>query len=279
MVDCQRAAGQVVGTVCVLGLVVLTLTLTASVSAASSAPAKGSECDISSTVSTCFGDRDGTVIVRADKRHKGAAGQSGRPGRPATHRSSRTIDPALAACLDARAEAAAAGRAVPGEVGAICGVAAPPAPAAVVTPDQVLRAFRELPLYRGGIRTDPRNWTLVNLETYFWCGDVAGRTCALLGQGEQTVVLLGQPVRIRPRIVSYGWEFGDGAVQTVGGGQRATHVYRAVAPAAVRVTLTWTAEFSVGGGPFAAIGGTTTTTSPAVVLPVRQARPVLVGGG
>ena len=73
------------------------------------------------------------------------------------------------------------------------------------------RAFRELPLYRGEIRTDPGTFTLVNLETYFWCGDSAGRGCDVLGEGERTVTLLGQPVRIRPRIVAYGWDFGDGS--------------------------------------------------------------------
>jgi hypothetical protein len=56
-------------------------------------------------------------------------------------------------------------------------------------------------------------------------------------------------------------------------------VYRRPGTAAVRVTLTWTAEFAVAGQPFQPIAGTTTTTSPPLALPVRQARPVLVGGG
>lgn len=188
--------------------------------------------------------------------------------------SAQIVDPLVAACLDARAEAVARGGPVPAQIEALCGPAA-----AVVTQDQVLRAFRELPLYRGGIRTDPRNWTLVNLDTYFWCGDGAGRSCGLIGQAQQTVTLLGRPVRIRPRIVAYAWRFGDGAEQTVEGGARARHVYRRPATAAIQVTLTWTAEFSVDGQPFQPIVGTTTTTSPPLALPVRQARPVLVGGG
>lgn len=163
---------------------------------------------------------------------------------------------------------------MPAQVEALCGQAA-----AVVTQDLVLRAFRELPLYRGGIRTDPRNWTLVNLQTFFSCGDPAGRSCVLLGEGERTVVLLGRQVRIRPRIVSYRWQFGDGTERTVtAGGGRVGHVYRHPATAAVSVTLTWTAEFAVGGQPFQPIAGTTTTASPPLALPVRQARPVLVGG-
>jgi len=119
---------------------------------------------------------------------------------------------------------------------------------------------------------------LVNLDTYFWCADGAGRSCAELGQAEQTLTLLGRQIRIRPRIVSYSWSFGDGSTQQTTGEVRARHVYRAHTTASVTVTLTWTAVYSVGGGPFQPIAGTTTTTSPPLALPVRQARPVLIGG-
>ena len=142
--------------------------------------------------------------------------------------------------------------------------------------DQVLRAFRELPLYRGAIRTDPGLFTLVNLETYFWCADTAGRGCDLVGEGEQQVTLLGQPVRIRPRIVSYAWDFGDGAGDRVAAG-RAAHTYERAGTAAVTLTLTWTADYAVGGGGFQPIGDTTTTTSPPRALPVREAEAVVVG--
>jgi PKD domain len=179
----------------------------------------------------------------------------------------------VASCVDARADALAQGVPVPPQLDALCGEV----PA--VTPDLVLRAFRELPLYRGGINTDPRGWTLVNLETYFWCGDAAGRSCAAIGEAERTVTLLGRQVRVRPRIVAYRWHFGDGVEQTVAGGAgRVAHVYRRQGTVAVRVTLTWTADFAVPGQPFQPIAGTTTTTSPPLAFPVRQARPVLVGG-
>jgi hypothetical protein len=142
---------------------------------------------------------------------------------------------------------------------------------------EVLRAFEELPLYRGAIRTDPGAFTLVNLETFFWCADTAGRGCDLLGEGERTVTLLGQPVRIRPRIVSYDWDFGDGAGQQVGQG-RAAHTYAGAGTVTVTLTLTWTADYAVGGGGFQPVGGTTTTTSPARALPVQEAEAVIVGG-
>lgn len=193
---------------------------------------------------------------------------------------SGSVDPAavalVAACLDTRAEAVAQQVPVPARIEALCGATPTPTPA--VTQALVLRAFRELPLYRGLIHTDPRGWTLVNLDTYFWCADAAGRTCAEVGGAEQSVTLLGRQVRVRPRIVSYTWSYGDGTEETVTGAGRVAHVYRSRATAAVGVTLTWTADFAVAGQPFQPIAGTTTTTSPPLPLVVRAARPVLVGG-
>lgn len=178
-------------------------------------------------------------------------------------------------CRDASDNAVAAGGA-PVEVVALCrGFGA-----LVVAPsrEQVLRAFKELPLYRGAIRTDPEQFTLVNLETYFWCGDSAGRGCDLIGEGERQVTLLGQPVRIRPRILSYDWDFGDGTGADVAAG-RTAHTYEHAGDTDITLTLTWTADYALGGGAFQPIGDTTTTTSPARTLPVREAEAVIVGGG
>jgi hypothetical protein len=147
----------------------------------------------------------------------------------------------------------------------------------LITPGAVLQAFRELPLYRGAIRTDPDGWTLVNLDTYFWCADGAGASCADVGEPEKVVSLLGRQVRIRPHVTGYTWQFGDGTAETAGPG-RVAHVYTTKMTAVVTVTLTWSAEYAVGGGGFQPIGGTTTTTSPPLILPVREARPVLISG-
>ena len=143
------------------------------------------------------------------------------------------------------------------------------------SPEQIRRAFKELPLYRGAIRTDPPTFTLVNLETYFWCGDAAGRGCDVIGEGERTITLLGQRVRIRPRIVDYAWDFGDGTGQRFSGG-RAQHTYRHAETATVTLTLTWTADYALAGGAFQPIDDTTTTASPPRTLPVREAQAVLV---
>ena len=176
-------------------------------------------------------------------------------------------------CADANSDVAASGGASQAVVLLCRGlIALPVAPSR----EQVLSAFKELPLYRGVIQTDPRVATLVNLETYFWCGD-GGRTCDLIGEGERTVTLLGQPVRIRPRILSYEWNFGDGTAQQISAG-KATHTYAHAMTADITLTLTWTADYAVGTGAFQDIGATTTTTSPARALPVREAESVIITG-
>ena len=180
-----------------------------------------------------------------------------------------------ALCADATANAEASDGASQAIVD-LCGFAAVPA-AVAPSRTQVLRAFEELPLYRGAIRTDPIRSTLVNLETYFWCADTADRGCDLIGEGERRVTLLGQPVRIRPRILSYSWDFGDGSGDQVTAG-RAAHTYAHATEATVTLTLSWTADYAVGGGGFQPVGGTTTTTSPPRALPVREAEAVIVGG-
>ena len=137
---------------------------------------------------------------------------------------------------------------------------------------EVLGAFRELGLFRGVVRSDPGWGSFVRLETYFWCGD-ATRDCAAIGQGERTITLLGQAVRIRPRIVAYEWRFGDGGgVRT--SAARVAHTYDRTGAMPVSVTLTWTADYAVGGGGFRPVDGTTTTTSPVRVLPVQEAQAV-----
>ena len=142
----------------------------------------------------------------------------------------------------------------------------------------MLSAFRELPLHKGAIRTDPAAFTLVNLETYFWCADNAGRGCEAIGEAERQLILLGQPVRIRPKIISYTWSFGDGTSQQINTGT-AAHTYRHAGRVTITLTLTWTADYALGTGGYQPIDDTTTTTSPTRVLPVREAQTVIVGDG
>jgi hypothetical protein len=254
---------------CLRPLILITATL-ASLALPTAALA-GPPCSNPLTHKKCATAEDGEIHVGLGEKTRGHAGRTARPSNVP-----RTIDTwavmGAAFCADASANAAASGGA-PQAIVLLChGFAALP-----VAPSQgqVFTAFRELGLYRGAIRTDPVNSTLVNLETYFWCADVAGRGCDVVGEGERTVTLLGQPVRIRPRILAYAWDFGDGAGQEITAG-KAAHRYAHAATVEVTVTLTWTADYAVGGGAFQAIGDTTTTTSPVRALPVEEAEAVIV---
>jgi hypothetical protein len=221
----------------------------------------------------CEGLNHGEILLGSQETRPG----HDVPAQPAAYSKRAGRAQILAAfCRDVRANFGVNNGSVPPEVAPLCPFLPLGVPA-VITAGIVLRAFQELPLYRGAIRTDPEGWTLVNLDTYFWCADASGATCADLGEPEREVTLLGRQVRIRPHVTAYTWRFGDGATQTVTAGQ-AMHVYRSRLTATVTVTLTWSAEYSVGGGGFQPIGGTTTTTGAPLVLPVREARAVLVGG-
>lgn len=235
-----------------------------------------SPCTNPLTHKACAEARDGKVGVGRGERSRPRPSQvsSTQSGSARTRPEDTWAVMGAAFCADANSDVAASGGASQAVVLLCRGlIALPIAPSR----EQVLTAFRELPLYRGVIQTDPRTATLVNLETYFWCGD-GGRTCELIGEGERTVTLLGQPVRIRPRILSYRWDFGDGAGQEISAG-KAAHTYAHAMTATVTLTLTWTADYAVGTGAFQDIGDTTTTTSPARALPVREAESVIVPGG
>lgn len=231
------------------------------------ATAAPDECDPTGSWSACLGARNGKVSVSA-RSETSSVSVGGRRSK-AQQRKAATA----AFCRDATRNAGA-GLAASWEVQALCREFLP-LPRRLGEED-IRRAFEELPLYRGAIRTEPRLATLVNLETSFWCGDQLGRSCAVVGEGERRVNLLGRTVRIRPRIVGYSWAFGDGAVAESDG--RAAHTYRHAGEHTVTLTLTWTADYAVGDGAMQPIDDTTTTTSPPRVLPVREAQTVIVGG-
>ena len=232
-------------------------------------------CDNPLAHKVCAAAHDGNLRVGLRERIASdpkttKAGLSPRSGTTDTDTWNRM---GAAFCADAGAEAASAGG--PPPIEALCGLLPVAGAAAAPGRAEVLAAFRELGLYRGAVRSDPERVSFVNLETYFWCGE-GGATCAALGEGERTVTLLGQAVRIRPRIVGYEWRFGDGSSQRAAAG-RVAHTYGRAGAMAVEVTLTWTADYAVGGGGFRAIGGTTTTTSPVRLLPVQEAETVAGG--
>lgn len=151
-----------------------------------------------------------------------------------------------------------------------------------VTMAMIRQAFARTDFAKPAMLVQPKgNATLVGLPTYFQ----ASFPGAGYGPGEvNTVTLLGQQVRIRPRVVSYTFDHGDGTSTgptTSAGGPYptgdVTHTYEGQRTVQVRVTTVYGGDFSVDGGrTWSAINGTATVSGPGVSLRVLGARNQLV---
>jgi hypothetical protein len=147
----------------------------------------------------------------------------------------------------------------------------------------VQRAFRRLTFAHPRLHVQPEgNITLVNLPTYYqvtWPaegfepGEVA------------SVELLGRSVQLRPKAVSYTYDFGDGAStgptsdpggRYPDGGIR--HVYRDTAQVPVSAQVLYTGDYAVDGGAWEPIDLTVPVAGDAVTVQVKQARGQLEAG-
>jgi len=122
--------------------------------------------------------------------------------------------------------------------------------------------------------SQPPGGTVVNLPTLF-----ASNQPRTMGTRHFTVV--GFQVELNAR-ASWRWSFGDGSIldtTSPGGGwpdRSVSHVFRRAGAASVRVTSEWRGWFTVDGiGPFS-VQGPGVTQSSALVLPVHEARAMLV---
>jgi hypothetical protein len=131
----------------------------------------------------------------------------------------------------------------------------------------------------------PGGATLVNIQTLLWVNAPADQQLA-------TITLLGHQIGLRIHVQSVAWDFGDGHGTTTSGPERAYdpddgcntklcpgywgHIYTDTGPMTITATVTWTATFTVDGGPVQTIPGTVTGTRQTVTLTVKQARGVLV---
>lgn len=149
--------------------------------------------------------------------------------------------------------------------------AAPPQ----VTDAMVLAAFRRIPVPELRSISQPGDKTLVNFDTIFHA-DADGFS--------RTVTLLGRSVRLEIEPSSFRWEHGDGTVSTTstpGAAYPRKDVVHRYADAHVtvrhRVVVTWSAQWSLDGGPLRPVVGTVTTTGPSTPLRVAEAVPALSG--
>lgn len=144
------------------------------------------------------------------------------------------------------------------------------------TPDEVYRYFQTLPLPHLTAQIQPPGNALVGLPVIFFTTDATAQTF--------TVPIRGFAVVITAGATGFTWHTGDGTdVTSTGPGApyphaTVTHQYRAGTYTA-SLTTTWSATFTVNGGPAQQVPGTTTTDGPASSLTVLQAHPVLVAPG
>lgn len=167
-------------------------------------------------------------------------------------------------------------------LGFVCsGNGAPPTVAAAapappqVTDAMVLAAFRRVPVPELRSQSQPADKTLVNFDTIFFT-EAEPLT--------RTVTILGQTVRLEIEPSTFTWQHGDGTSATTsepGAPYPSKDVVHRYADAHVtvshRVVVTWTAQWSLNGGPLQPVDGTVTTTGPATPLRVAEASPSLSG--
>jgi hypothetical protein len=145
------------------------------------------------------------------------------------------------------------------------------------TPAQVqqaaIDAFSQL-LTTAQPTQQPGGGSLVNLPTLFATNTLQTQTF--------NETLLGVQVTLNVQ-ASWTWDFGDGTtlVSTVPGGQypdtSLSHVYLAADQYTIQLTTNWTGTFSMAGGAATVIpGGPIPRVSAPFVLPVHEARGVLV---
>jgi hypothetical protein len=154
-----------------------------------------------------------------------------------------------------------------------------PGPAGLSLAD-VRRAFRQVAFAKPRLASQPQGgWALVNLDTYY---GVAWPAVGVRPGQVATVRLLGHEVGIRPKIVEFEYDFGDGQRQrTVDPGGpypdgNVRHLYEQVGPVTIGVAAVYTADFSVDGGGFRGLDDTVRIAGPTRTLQVYQARAELV---
>ncbi|MDO7867628.1 hypothetical protein [Nocardioides jiangxiensis] len=148
-------------------------------------------------------------------------------------------------------------------------------------PSLVFQAFRRVPLPTSALRIQPPNGkTLVGLETIF-----STRATAFT----KTLTLLGKRVELRIRPTGFTWHHGDGTSQATDWAGKAwrngspdidgyiTHIYGHTATVHPSVTVTWSAQYRVGSGPWQEVDGTVTRQGPVATLTIVEGEPVLNG--
>jgi hypothetical protein len=156
-----------------------------------------------------------------------------------------------------------------------CGNNAPPPQQ--VTEYIVREQFQTLPLPRAALQHQPTWGALVNKKEIFYT--TAAR------HHDYPLNLLGHRVVLHAIVTNYTWSWGDGTADTSTTTPGApypsfavTHTYAKSGTCPVSVTLTYSATYSVDGGPAQQIEGTATIAGQPADVVVQSAHSVLVAG-
>jgi len=147
-----------------------------------------------------------------------------------------------------------------------------------VTEYIIREQFATLPLPKGQLKHEPAWGALVNKKEIFYTTAQRER--------DYPITLLGHHVVLHATVSNYTWSWGDASKPTTtdnpGGPYpdfAVSHTYTAPATCPVSVTLTYTATYSVDGGPEQDVPGTATIAGTPADVHVVTAHSVLVAGG
>ena len=141
----------------------------------------------------------------------------------------------------------------------------------------VLAAFRRIPLPSLRSHSQPANKTLINFDTIFFTDAEPLTRQVTPARAAGAAGDQAEPVRVGARRRDDRDDVEPGAPYP-----SKDIVYRyedAHRTVAHRVVVTWSAEYSLNGGPLQPVNGTVTTTGPATPLRVAEASPALSGNG
>ena len=141
----------------------------------------------------------------------------------------------------------------------------------------VLAAFRRIPLPALRSHSQPADKTLIDFDTIFYTD---ARPLS------RTITLLGQRVRLEITPTASRGCTATGPRRPRARPERRTRRRTSCTatpgptpPSSTGWLVTWSARYSVDGGPLAAVDGTVTTAGPATPLRVAEASPALSGSG
>jgi hypothetical protein len=134
---------------------------------------------------------------------------------------------------------------------------------------------------RPTVASEPDGWAIIGLDTNFVSG---------AAQHTASGTLLGRPASVRFTPVSFLWDYGDGVRASTASGGRTwkqwgvpefsptptSHIYSAGGSYDVRLTVEYTAQYSIASGPWLGVPGTLRLSAPTFTVVAADAKTVLV---